>query len=405
MGSLFKALYVWGVLLLMGGYCYSWRISNKEIPKPSTRARVRPYQSGHSYRKGQAMVSLSLQGEGRASAAGKTVTVQCHEATVDITVSADLYGIGTPVRAEELRLGPLSAGGSCGAAAAGSGGSFLIRANLSDCGTALSFVGEMLIYTNQLFYTPAPSPGGIIRMNGAAIPIECRYARRYNVSSNALKPTWVPFTSTKSAEDVLDFTLTLMNDDWSSKRSSNVFYLGDVLNIEASVTQANHQPLRLFVDSCVATLVPDQTSTPSYFFIENYGCLTDARVTGSSSQFMPRSVDTKLQMKLDAFRFHRDPRSSIYITCRLKVAPVSQVDMKNKACSYTGGRWKSADGSDQVCGCCDSSCGSGFKSRASLRWKRGDLSSTTWLDWKSDATVGPLVVLDGMQDPLEEAFV
>ncbi|MBN3318579.1 ZP3 protein, partial [Atractosteus spatula] len=381
---------------------YRWRIHHKDvhIPKPSSKAGGRFRLAGHHHAQAQTRASLFLRGEGRAGAASKTVTVQCHEASVDITVSADLYGIGTPVRAEDLRLGPPSAGGSCGAAASGSGDSFLISANLSDCGTALSLVGELLIYSNRLFYTPAPSPDGIIRMNGAVIPIECRYSRRYNVSSNALKPTWVPFTSTKSAEDVLDFTLTLMNDDWSSRRSSNVFHLGDVLNIEASVTQANHQPLRLFVDSCVATLIPDQTSTPSYSFIENYGCLTDARVTGSNSRFMPRSVDTKLQMKLDAFRFHQDPRSSIYITCHLKVAAVSQVDMKNKACFYTGGsvspRWKSADGSDQVCGCCDSSCGNGFRSRAFLRWKRGVSSSKIRSEWEGDSVLGPLSIMDGM---------
>uniref|UniRef100_W5N6F2 ZP domain-containing protein n=1 Tax=Lepisosteus oculatus TaxID=7918 RepID=W5N6F2_LEPOC len=115
-----------------------------------------------------------------------------------------------------------------------------------------------------------------------------------------------------------------MADDWSSPRTSNVFYLGDVLNIEASVSQADHQPLRLFVDSCVATLVPDQTSTPRYAFIKNHGCLTDAKTTGSSSQFMPRPQDGKLRMKLDAFRFYQDARSSIYITCLLKVTAASQ---------------------------------------------------------------------------------
>ncbi|XP_069043702.1 zona pellucida sperm-binding protein 3-like [Lepisosteus oculatus] len=122
-------------------------------------------------------------------------------------------------------------------------------------------------------------------------------------------------------------------------RSCNVFYLGDFLNIEAPVTQANHQPPRLFVDSCVATLVPDTTSTPSYSFIDNKGCLTDAKLTGSNSQFMPRFQDSKLQMKLDAFRFQREARNLIYITCHLKVTAVSQsVDSLNKDCYSEGSR-------------------------------------------------------------------
>ncbi|MBN3305176.1 ZP3 protein, partial [Amia calva] len=194
------------------------------------------------------------------------------------------------------------------------------------------------------------------------------------------------------------FHLQLMTDDWSSQRPSNVYFLGDVMNIQASVNQANHVPLRLFVDSCMATLQPDQTSSPSYTFIGNHGgclaldangdpcvgllrCLSDAKVTGSSSQFMPRPLDsTKLQMQLDAFRFNQDSRSSgesclsialqIYITCLLKVTTASQdVDSVNKACSFNTGanRWQSVDGSDPVCACCDSSCGSALQSRYSGR--------------------------------------
>ena len=60
-------------------------------------------------------------------------------------------------------------------------------------------------------------------------------------------------------------------DDWSSQRPSNVYYLGDIINIEASVKVYNHVPLRVFVDSCVATRVADVNSVPRYSFIENHG--------------------------------------------------------------------------------------------------------------------------------------
>ncbi|MBN3301634.1 ETS1 protein, partial [Amia calva] len=214
----------------------------------------------------------------------------------------------------------------------------------------LGTVGDKLVYSFLLQYNPSPLPNTpIVRTNPAVVSVQCSYMRLHNVSSDALKPTWVPFTSTRSAEDLLDFSLQLMTDDWSSQRPSNVYFLGDVLNIQASVNQANHVPLRLFVDSCVATLQPDQTSSPSYTFIGNHGCLTDAKVTGSSSQLMPRPLDsTKLQMQLDAFRFNQDSRSSgesclsialqIYITCLLKVTAASQnVDSMNKACSFNTG--------------------------------------------------------------------
>ena len=59
--------------------------------------------------------------------------------------------------------------------------------------------------------------------------------------------------------------------DWTSERPSNQYYLGELINIEASVLQFNHVPLRVLVDSCVATPVPDLNAIPRYSFIENYG--------------------------------------------------------------------------------------------------------------------------------------
>lgn len=58
-------------------------------------------------------------------------------------------------------------------------------------------------------------------------------------------------------------------DDWLYERSSNVFYLGDPIGIEASVRLGHHMGLRVFVSSCVATLDADIYSVPRYVFIEN----------------------------------------------------------------------------------------------------------------------------------------
>ncbi len=113
------------------------------------------------------------------------------------------------------------------------------------------------------------------------------------MSSNALRPTWVPYASTEVGEEVLLFSLKLMMgwcsfysvcllnwavpklfflaDDWSYERPSHLYFLGDIINIEASVTVYNHVPLRVFVDHCVATQVPDVTALPRYSFIENHG--------------------------------------------------------------------------------------------------------------------------------------
>ena len=43
------------------------------------------------------------------------------------------------------------------------------------------------------------------------------------------------------------------------------------MRIEAAVLQGHHAPLRVYVDSCVATVDPDPDSQPRYPFISNHG--------------------------------------------------------------------------------------------------------------------------------------
>lgn len=61
----------------------------------------------------------------------------------------------------------------------------------------------------------------------------------------------------------------LVSDDWTYDRSSNVFHLGDLIPVEASVRVGHHLGLRVFVSSCTATLSPDALSHPRHVFIEN----------------------------------------------------------------------------------------------------------------------------------------
>ncbi|XP_078392263.1 zona pellucida sperm-binding protein 3-like [Cetorhinus maximus] len=164
-----------------------------------------------------------------------------------------------------------------------------------------------------------------------------RYFRKGNVSSDPIKPTWIPFSSTKSGEGNLSFSLRLMKGDWLTERTSTVYYLGELIHIEASVSMTNHMPLKLYIDRCVATLSPDKDSTPRYSFIDHNGCLLDSKAEDSFSTFvLPRDEQEldKLQFDLDAFRFLGDDRSLIFITCHLKVAPLDQRDSRNKACTF-----------------------------------------------------------------------
>uniref|UniRef100_A0A8C1UH53 Zona pellucida sperm-binding protein 3 n=1 Tax=Cyprinus carpio TaxID=7962 RepID=A0A8C1UH53_CYPCA len=314
--------------------------------------------------------------------APQSVAAECGENSVRVEVKKDFFGTGQLVNPSFLSLGGCAAIGEDSKAQV-----LIFEYELQTCGSSLVMTDNELVYTFNLLYTPATLVGTpIIRADVAAVGIECHYSRLRNVSSNILLPTWVPFAATKVAEDVLVFSLRLVTDDWMFERPSNQYFLGQFLKLEASVKQYNHVPLRIFVDSCVATAAPvvnATTTTPRYSFIENHGCLVDAKLTGSTSSFMRRIQNDKLQFQLEAFRFQQDDSGLVYITCALKAVMASTpTSPENKACSFING-WTSVDDNDQVCMCCDSTCGLSSEGQA-----RSDLGLVS----EGKATIGPIVI-------------
>ncbi|XP_030042770.1 zona pellucida sperm-binding protein 3 [Microcaecilia unicolor] len=286
------------------------------------------------------------------------VTVQCKEAKIVIIVRRDLFGTGLLIKATDLSLGPAS----CRPTISGTGETVTFEVGLHECGSILQMTPESLIYSTHLSYNPVPSGSQVIvRSNPAVIPVQCTYPRTGNVSSKAINPTWVPFGSTIFAEEKLDFSLLLMNDNWTAERTSTVFHLGDELHIEASVSPGDHVPMTIFVDSCVATLSPDEDSSPRYNIVDFYGCLVDGKQLDSSSTFRsPRTQPEKLQFTVDAFRFAGDTKSLIYITCTLRAAAADQIpDPLHKACSFnTSTMWSAVEGPSTICNCCKTeNCG------------------------------------------------
>ncbi|NWX12124.1 ZP3 protein, partial [Aegotheles bennettii] len=314
----------------------------------------------------------------QAAAPLHPVSVQCQEAQVVVTVHRDLFGTGRLVRAAELTLGSAACPPAIWSTADTTTVTFM--AGLHECGSTLRVTPDALVYSTNLNYKPVPTGNPVIvRTSPAVVPIECHYPRRDNVSSNGVKPTWVPFRSTLSSEDKLPFSLRLMDDDWSTERISTVFQLGEVLRFQAGVSTENHVPLRLFADNCVATLTPDRSSSPQYTFIDFSGCLVDGQLDDATSTFIsPRPRQDVLQFAVDAFKFAGDSSNLIYITCHLKVSLADQApDPLNKACSFNkaSNLWVPVEGTQDVCSCCEMrSCGLGSHSRrlhGPSRWQGG----------------------------------
>ncbi|KAM4727990.1 zona pellucida sperm-binding protein 3-like [Anableps anableps] len=279
----------------------------------------------------------------------RPVVVKCHPDSMEVVVQADMFDTGLKVDGEHLQLGSNSPkeGAECGAVQSREE-EFTILALLTDCGTKLSSTEEKIIYSNVLTYSPKAS------VDGAAIPVECHYDRRYSVDGISLYPTWVPFVSIDSVDGQIHFNLQIMTDDWQFERRSYTFFVGDLIHFEVSVVMGRHIPLRVYIDHCVATATPDAEAPLRYDFIEHYGCLVDSYLTNSNSHFLPRVEEHKLRFQLVAFRFYQEPSNQIYITCSVKAVPVTlTVNSQNRACSLIGNGWKSVDGSDQACRSCD----------------------------------------------------
>ncbi|KAK9534974.1 hypothetical protein VZT92_007385 [Zoarces viviparus] len=338
-----------------------------------------------------------------------TVRVTCHPDSLEIIIKADLFGVGDLINSDELHLG-VERDDYCRATTS-SGDEYRILVGLMDCGTKHWMTEDALVYTNLLVYSPVASPYGVVRMDEAVIPLECHYERKYSLSSISLLPTWIPFMSNQAVEATLAFDLSIMTNDWRSRRSSNVFYIGEPINIEASVGVGHHMGLRVFVSSCVATLTPDMHSVPRYVFVEN-GCLVDSELPGSRAHFLSRTLDDKLQLNIDAFRFHNEDQGQLYITCHLNAVPANDAEAPNKACTLVNGRWRSADGNDYLCGYCQrhnkpSSPGKfgprGFvNSDKPEPFTRSRPRTNTVLE--QEARVGPMIVLPAKQrsEPIPE---
>ncbi|XP_077397713.1 zona pellucida sperm-binding protein 3-like isoform X2 [Festucalex cinctus] len=280
-----------------------------------------------------------------------SVRVTCMPTSMIIQVKADVYG--QMVSPGEIFLGGVEYSGlrQCQAFPAGDS-ELVIKAGLEHCGTKLSVSDDSVIYSNQLTFSPAPHRHGITRKTHSTVPVSCHYQKTQVVSSQSLVPPQIPATSAKTSA----FSLRLMSNDWTRLRLSNVFYLEDVLNVEASYTNPGPEQRRLFIDSCVATLSPDPASVPRYFLIDNQGCLSDSRQRGSRARFLARTRADVLQLQLDAFLFNRDERNTLFLTCQLKATSDMWSSPFNKACTYVHPRWENVDGSPDVCRCCDGTC-------------------------------------------------
>ncbi|XP_054445237.1 zona pellucida sperm-binding protein 3 [Pteronotus mesoamericanus] len=324
------------------------------------------------------------------------VVVKCLESQLVVTVSKDFFGTGKLIRPADLTLGPE---GCKPLVSMDTDVVVRFEVGLHECGNSLQVTKDSLVYSTFLLHSPRPVGNlSILRTNRAEVPIKCQFPRQGNVSSQAILPTWVPFRTTVFSEEKLVFSLYLMEGNWSSKKRSPTFQLGDIAHLQAEVHTGSHVPLRLFVDHCVATPTPNRNASPYHTIVDFHGCLVDGLFEASSAFKAPRPGPETLQFTVDVFHFANDSRNMIYITCHLKVTLADKVpDQLNKACSFSksSNSWLPVEGTADICQCCNKgSCGISARSRRLVgQWHKSASRSRRHVTEEADVTVGPLIFL------------
>ncbi|XP_048340507.1 zona pellucida sperm-binding protein 3-like [Sphaerodactylus townsendi] len=304
----------------------------------------------------------------------RLLSVSCGSSHLVISVPVDLFGTGVPVHANELTLGS-----GCAVTAVRQD-MLLLEYPLSACGASRKLHPNSIHYGNILHYKPLAS-NGVIRTSRFSHPVDCFYPRSGNVSSLEIQPTWFPFSSTLMDRQRLDFALEVYDNTWSLPISNPRYYLGDLINIQASVRKGSHVPLKIYVDECVAR--PSAESSVKYEVITNHGCLVDGQ--HSRSHFLATRAADTLRFQLDTFTFN-GASNQVYLICHLKAVSTDSTDHRNKACSYDHytSTWSSKEGGD--CSCCASPTGCGSRRR-----KRGQ-QQRKGLFGEADLKFGPITL-------------
>ncbi|XP_061458286.1 zona pellucida sperm-binding protein 3-like isoform X2 [Rhineura floridana] len=290
------------------------------------------------------LVAVSAQ---RVPAA--STVYECNRTRIHLVVKMDPWGTGLKLDPQHLLLGRCSPSFENTAQ-----GLFHFQYYFKECGFARLASGTMVEHSSSLVYRPSSSRSGLYS-SPFVEQINCT-----DYEAGPLSPPSQVTTATGqlSASSVLMFTGMLMNEDFSAPSDSRVFFLGSQIHIEFAVQSFFHQPLRVFVDECVAAATPELNQSPrNYSVVANHGCLVDGRV--ANSHFLPRRAPEVIHLSLQAFEFI-GVNADIYLHCHVLVwDPAVLTNPTRKACSFhrDTNKWELLDDpSSSVCTCCDSTC-------------------------------------------------
>ncbi|XP_033918200.1 oocyte-secreted protein 3 [Melopsittacus undulatus] len=269
------------------------------------------------------------------------VSITCSHSRISIMVPAALLG-------PRVLHGELTLGSGCGVTAA-DGDGFRLEHPLVGCGTRMELLPDTIHYSNILHYSPM-AMGPVAHTRPFSLPVHCYYPRMGSISSGPIQPTWVPFGSSIAHRRHLRFALDAYDRTWSSRLPQPSYALGELMNVEASLSTGLILPIRVLMEQCEATL----GAGPWYKVIDK-GCLLDGQL--GRSRFLPQHGHRSLRFQLDTSLFPTASSSQIHLRCHLRAVAEGTGSSMGRACSYDpiSHSWHSLHGAD--CSCCASPSG------------------------------------------------
>nr|XP_040024245.1 zona pellucida sperm-binding protein 3-like [Gasterosteus aculeatus aculeatus] len=225
-------------LALLGSFCEAQWIPG--VPAPNKQVPYNPQQTKQTFEKPltwkypedpEPLPKDNVDFELRSPVAASSVSVDCREKIVHVEVQRDMFGTGQLINPTDLTMGNGAAVGEDTNAQV-----LIYEAHLQDCLSALRMTEDYIIYTFTMNYLPRPlGSSPVVRTSQAAVIAECHYPRYVPYQ---LEPCSSSRVAVRMAQEFLYFTLRLMTDDFQHERPSHKFFLGDIINIEATVRQS-----------------------------------------------------------------------------------------------------------------------------------------------------------------------
>ncbi|XP_067406305.1 uncharacterized protein [Emydura macquarii macquarii] len=169
----------------------------------------------------------------------------------------------------------------------------------------------------------------------------------------------------------MNFTLRILNEDFSVMAEPPTYTPGSPIHIEARVESSARVSPTIYVDACYGTQARHLShSRRLYVIVNNHGCLHGGQ-TGDSAVWH-RPENSTLRFAIPAFLLADEAEEKIYIHCLLSAwGQESPPSLGKKSCYYNSAAfsWQNLEDPSQnfKCSCCDSRCPADSAPREELR--------------------------------------